>query len=523
MSKNSKDKEINKGLKLLAKTSIIVFIGIFLSKLFTYFYRIVVARYFGPEVYGLFSLAIMIVGWSVAFFGFGLNEGVLRFTSIYRGKNQADKIKYIFRRASKIFFITGIFASLILFIFADYISLNFFNNENLSIFLKIFSILVPLYLFSGMFLSILKSFEKTSWYSFIDNVLQNLVKLILLGLFIFWGLKSFSIILSYALGIFSMLIASFLVCKYTLPEIFKKYKLDKKTKLKIDKKVFSYSWPVMFIAIIYGFLFWIDSIFLGYFKGATEVGFYNAAIPIISLLWIVPNLFIPLFFPLITKDFAKKKFEVIRELTKQIGKWILILNLPIFLILILFPGAVINLLFGPSYIFAENALRFLSIGALFFSMGLISSQILSMMGKTKLILIDTIFVAILNVVLNFFLIPMPKILFLDNSLGLIGAAVATTISYTLFSLILIFQARQHFSVIPLRKKSFRILIVAIIPVLVLIWIKQFTSITLLSLLFQGSFFILLYFLLIFLTKCLDKNDIMILKTIKKRLPEKYLS
>ena len=65
---NKKDaKEVNQGLKILAKSSIIVFIGIFLSKILIYIYRIIIARNFGPEVYGLFSLAIIIMGWFLFF------------------------------------------------------------------------------------------------------------------------------------------------------------------------------------------------------------------------------------------------------------------------------------------------------------------------------------------------------------------------------------------------------------------------------------------------------------------------
>ena len=62
--------EIDRGLKLIVKSSMIVFIGLFLSKLLTYIYKIIIARYYGPEVYGIFSLAFMIVTLFVAFSSF---------------------------------------------------------------------------------------------------------------------------------------------------------------------------------------------------------------------------------------------------------------------------------------------------------------------------------------------------------------------------------------------------------------------------------------------------------------------
>ena len=68
--------EIEKNLNLIAKSSIFVFGAIIISKIFTYLYRIVIARYYGPEVYGLFSLGIMIFGFFVAFASLGFSEGM---------------------------------------------------------------------------------------------------------------------------------------------------------------------------------------------------------------------------------------------------------------------------------------------------------------------------------------------------------------------------------------------------------------------------------------------------------------
>ena len=59
-----------------------------------------------------------------------------------------------------------------------------------------------------------------------------------------------------------------------------------------------------------------------------------------------PELFISLLFPLISKDYSLGKIKLIKELTKQIGKWILIINIPILLLIIIYPGTIINLLFG---------------------------------------------------------------------------------------------------------------------------------------------------------------------------------
>ncbi|HIG52312.1 TPA: hypothetical protein EYQ19_02790, partial [Candidatus Pacearchaeota archaeon] len=137
-------KTFDNSLKLIAKSSLIIFIGIFLSKIFTYAYRIIIARQLGPEAYGLFSLAIMLAGLFIAIAGIGLSEGILRFISIYRGKEQKEKISELTRLVLIVTTFTGIIGGILLFFSAEFISINIFNEPDLINFLKFFSIIITL-------------------------------------------------------------------------------------------------------------------------------------------------------------------------------------------------------------------------------------------------------------------------------------------------------------------------------------------------------------------------------------------
>ncbi len=513
----NEQKEIDKDLKLLAKSSIIVFAGIFFAKIFNYVYRIIIARNFGPEVYGLFSLAIMILGFFVAFSSLGLSEGLLRYISLYRGKKERQKIRYLFKFSLTISFFLSMISGIILFFFSEFISINFFHNTDLIIFLKIFSFVIPLYVISNIFLSVIRAFEKISWYSFIDNILLNAIKVISLIFLLVLGFKTSAIIFSYVLGFLIVLITSFLLCKYGFPEIFKKYKLKEQEAVKIKNKILSYSWPIMFVGLIGNIFYWTDSFFIGYLKSVFEVGLYNAAVPIALLLLIAPSLFITLFFPLIIKQYSAKNFKTIQETSKQIVKWIFMINLPIFIFLILFPGVFINILFGGNYLAAENSLRILAIGAFVSSIFIISSKLILVAGKSRLLLKDLFFIALVNIILNYLLIPMKQIFFIENSLGINGAAIATMISYISLNILFAFQTKHYFSFIPLRRKMIKIGAISIIPLLLLICARELVIINIISIILLTFLFITSYTLLIFLTKCLDKNDFMILRSIKRKI------
>jgi len=88
-----KNSDLNSSLKLLAKTAFLVFVGLAFSKLFAYAYRIIIARSFGPETYGMFTLALMIIGWFTVLATVGLTQGVSRYIALYRGKGSVKKIR----------------------------------------------------------------------------------------------------------------------------------------------------------------------------------------------------------------------------------------------------------------------------------------------------------------------------------------------------------------------------------------------------------------------------------------------
>ena len=171
------DSRLNYSLKLIVKTSMIVLIGIIISKIALYAYRVIIARHFGPEVYGLFSIALMILNLFVAISTLGLNEGLLRYISISRGENNNKKIVYLFKNLKKISFISSILVAVLLFLFSDIISNSVFHNSALSIYLKISAIIIPFYVLSSFYLAAIRAFEMVGWYSFIINILQNVVKL----------------------------------------------------------------------------------------------------------------------------------------------------------------------------------------------------------------------------------------------------------------------------------------------------------------------------------------------------------
>ncbi len=515
------ENKLVKDLNLIVKSSVFVLIASLASKIFVYLYRVIIARYYGPDVFGLFSLAVMISSLIIVTSSLGLCDGLLRYLSFYQTKKQKQTSIYMFQLSTKIMLISSITASILLFIFSSQISIYLFHNSELITFLKIFSFVVPITVIGNTFITVTRAYEKIGWFSFLSYLSHNIIKVCFILILIFIGLKNEAIAYSYLLGALGTLILAFLITKKIAPYLFKKNNIyDKYKKNKAAKEILGYSLPLMSTFFISSLLFWADSFAIGFFKTAREVGFYNAAVPLAMLIAILPELFMKLYFPLINKEYSKgkKSMPLIKELSKQIGKWIFLVNIPLVMILLLFPDNFLLLIFGEDYLPAENSLRILAI-SMFISSVLVGIpyRLISMIGKSKFIMYNSFLIVIFNVILNFIFVPMKNILFIDNANGLIGASLSILLTSSLTGGIYMLQIKRYLSFIPLRKKVFQIFLIALIAGALTFYMKEILIINFISFIVLVIFFICLYVLLILVTNCLDRNDLAVFSSIKKKL------
>lgn len=491
-------------LRLIVKTSFFIFLSIIVSKIFSYIYKVIIARTFGPEPFGLFSLAIIISGLFITFALFGLSDGLVRFIPYYRGKKSYEKIKHIIKISLAFTLATSVISAILLYIFSDTIALAIFHNSELSIYLKIISFVGPFAAISGIFLPVLRGFERVKTYTLLINVLQNGSKLLLVVLFIYLGFGANSLTLSYLFSFIFLALFSYLLGRKILKTIKIDNPLSSTEKKRVASELISYSWPLVFVGLLYTLFYWTDSLVLGYFQEAVYVGIYNAAITLVTLFSIAPDLFMQLFLPMVTAKYSENKKVLIKDLTKQVSKWIYMINLPLFMVIIAFPGVIINFFFGPEFLAAEIPLRILAFGALFSGFLSLLFGLISMRGESKTILNGYLVFAAINLILDISLV---------KAFGMVGAAIATSIVWILFNISMTLIVKRRLGFFPYKGVLVKITLVTAILLALLLVAANIIVPTLINLIIVGISFSLIYISLIFFTGCLDKNDWMILGAI----------
>lgn len=482
----------------------IVFIGILISKILAYLYRLIIAR-MGVNEYGLFSLGLGIIGITSSFTFFGLHRGVLRYVSYYRGKEDYERVKGVIVSALKITFTISLIVAILLFLLSDFISLNYFYNINLSLILKILSISIPINVLNEILINAILGFQKVKYMVISKNIVLNSIRFLFTIIFLYFSVSIIGVTVIYVVSFFISLIFSFYFLEKKVFPIIK----SKIKSVYQNRELFSFSWPLVFSGFALLIITWTDTIMLGALKTVREVGMYNAALPTSYMLYTVPQGLAFLVVPTLTYLFSKKEMNEFRLVYRTVTKWLFMFNLILLSLFILFSKEIISVLFGVEYSLAGDVLIILSIGLFINYFLIFTGYVPIISNKTKLDLFNLSTGAILNIILNILLIPKYSI---------IGAAIATSISFIVISVLYFIESIYIININPLKLSYIRIIVSILITSLLIKYFSvNFLKVdNIMSLIIISVLFLILYSIILILTKSFEKEDMDVIANIQRK-------
>ena len=154
------------------------------------------------------------------------------------------------------------------------------------------------------------------------------------------------------------------------------------------------------------------------FLGPASAGLYVVAVNVAERLWILAQAATAVIAPRLSELSANPR--LMDEFTPLLSRWILAATLVSALLVAAIMPSLLPFVFGIRFQASVAPLLYLLPGIIAGSASRILAADVAARGRPELNIVATVVVAILNILLNIFLIP---------SLGLSGAAIATTISY----------------------------------------------------------------------------------------------
>lgn len=498
-----------KPINTLAKGAVIAFIGLFLSKILGYIYRLVIART-GAEDYGLISIALGIISISVLFPIFGLDSGVLRYVAYFKGKRENRNAYNVLRISLLISFVFSWIVSGLLFLLSDDISILIFHNPKLTLVLRLFSLTIPFYALDRIGLAALRSINKVQYEVYSKVLFHNITKIILTLLFVYLGFGLFGLSFAFLISVIGMGLLSFYFLYKKFPRLYQNsLSLKDFRAIPLLREIYHYSWPLLFFSYCYVIFSWTDTLMIGHFLNASQAGIYNVALPTAAFLVVVPVALRNLFMPIITASYAKKEYKQIRPVYDSVVRWTFLVNLPVLLFTLLFSKQIITILFGAEYTSGFLCLLILSIG--YFSLSLldVSMSVLNMIKKSILNFYNGIAMIILNVILNALLIPR---------YGIVGGALATTISLITLGVLCAIEGWYYTKLLPIQVYFVKLIILSTTSVVFIWGVNQIISLVdFVDLLFFAFYFVGFYIALILFTRSLKIEDLDLIKSVFVKL------
>jgi O-antigen/teichoic acid export membrane protein len=166
----------------------------------------------------------------------------------------------------------------------------------------------------------------------------------------------------------------------------------------------------------------IDTILIGWFRNAHELGLYGAVVRLIQLLYMVPTFLTYSAFPIINRLIREGDNEKVRVINERASRALLAISLPLLAGGVAVTQPLVSWLFGNAYLGAAPTLALLLVTLPIVFTGHVTGNAALAYGEQRIFVPATIMGLIANIGLDIALIPQ---------YGIVGSAIATIVALAL--------------------------------------------------------------------------------------------
>jgi len=357
------------------------------------------ARKLGAEGYGLFSYALSVAGFFSVFSDIGLSSLITR-----EKTRNPEHVKPYLATAFAIKIVLLIF-SIILTVF---VAPHFSNIPEARPLVMLVAILIAFDSLRGFGISIFRAENKMQREALYSSIADTGIT-VFSALALFYVPSPMFLTIAYTAGSGIGTIATFWKLRHEFKSIFSYYNKN------LLNEIFQSAWPFAIMSMLGGFMINIDTLVIGWFRNAHDLGIYGVA----QRPYLVPGFVATSIFPFLTKFVQEgKKEDIEKIINKSIGL-VFMVGIPIIVGGVIVAKQFIPFFFGPGYEDAILPFQILLITFLFVFPGNVIGNAIFAYNRQKIFIKSALGGAVLNTGLDIFLIP---------TCGIAGSAVATLIS-----------------------------------------------------------------------------------------------
>mgnify|MGYP001239478022 FL=1 len=352
----------------------------------------------------------------------GTNQSIIYYSGLLNARKSIESIRSIYSEMLKIIFTLSLIILGFFMIFFNESSINgiFKNQESYSLILKT---ILTLVFFAVTMLNIdtIRALKKT----ILSEMYRSIFRYLPVFIFAIILLKTDNeelLVEAYLLGF--LLLSLFSSIRVYM--LFKKIdKPNDKSESFTITEIFKTSSPMALSAIAYFIMQSIDIIILSIYEGFDQIAYYSVSVKLAMLTTLALMSVNIVIAPRIAEIYENQKMQKLQLLIRHSTRIIFLISICVLSVLFFFSEEILGL-FGQGYVIANNALLFLLAAQFFNAVSGPGAIYLNMTGRQKTLNKILVSALIINISLNFYLIPI---------WGINGAAIATLASLIIWNTI----------------------------------------------------------------------------------------
>ena len=390
----------------------------------------VIAHLYGAQGLGNYVLAIVILKIFTLVSKLGLDTFSIRFIASFSKTNKWKSIQLFRKKILILISITSITSSVVMYFLADII-VDYIDVKVEYVKLSSFFVL-PMVFFMLHYQS-LRGLKRIAEFSFFYRMAQSTFSIV--SLFIITAfIKSSNVpVYAFLTSVSIVSVLSFITYRYCFSKkatFSNKEDIEDLTIINILK----ISIPLMLAQSLQFIMAWTDKLMIGSLMSAESVAVYGVAFRFSMGVTITLMAINSITSPKFAEKFANEDIKGMGKIAMQSAKIIFWTTIPLATIFLLFPKFFMGL-YGTEFLIGIEALRWLIIGRIVNAFSGSVGSLMQMSGQQKVYLNILIIGSVINVVLNYYLIPI---------YGIKGAAISSMISLSFWNLTMVYMVKRKF-------------------------------------------------------------------------------
>lgn len=411
--------------------------GILAANALGFLYTLLVTHLVGARVIGLVALGTTVTGFATIPALLGIDTGLVRFVGRSAAKKDEREAAASLQAGLAIVGALSVALSLTIWLLAPWICDHFFHKPQATDAVRIVGLSLPGIAVSRAVMAGVQGFGLmgyAAWLGIFRRVAEvgAFVPLILLVS----DLRALAVA-----GVVSAWISCYLSVLYLRrahPGAFASARGERPW-----LSLLNFSVPQVLTAVLFFFILWTDTLLLGRYRTASEVGIYSIIGTLLGPAILVSTAVGQMFGPRIAAEDARGDREALAGMLKRVTRWNTGISIPLFALLMVAPHPLLGL-FGSKYREGAAALSILAAGQLLNTAAGPLGQVLNMSGRQYLTMVNNGAVAGLNLAAAAVLIPR---------YGLTGAACSTAGALTFVNAIKLVEVKVIFGFHPFARHT----------------------------------------------------------------------